>query len=311
MTKRKFTTEFNLLISNSDFMLFHSSQLHDHQINNKEIEGRINNANHYIIMSAPKALINANSVSISNNICSCEIEINVSNQTISNKINLNLLESVTRVKANESRNALILTHHDSEDRILPAWYLGVYKSHLQDLHNFKVLYIGQAIGNKQQRNPMQRLQNHSTLQRILTNMLYTKPDYDIFIGIFNIEEPNYMISMDGINPAVITGVKDNEHTNEVLDAMFNHNEIVTILESSLIKYFQPEYNVLFKKSNHSLTRRHLKTAAELDLCALSFVLDTSELNISLYSDDCPPNQTHIGNFDLHDPKDRKSFFSSP
>ena len=89
---------------------------------------------------------------------------------------------------------------DGEEYILPASNLSLLNlANDQTLRNLEVLYVGQAYGDGTT-SAIDRLRNHSTLQRILAEASYNHPDDEIVICTFEYKDYKIITSIDGISP---------------------------------------------------------------------------------------------------------------
>ena len=186
-------------------------------------------------------------------------------------------------------------------------------------HEAEVLYIGQSFGEGH-RTALDRLEGHSTLQRVLADAIYHAPDQDILLLLIEYAPPKMvmLIPPQSTYPKEYQ-VNDAEAEKEIdqrLDqlARSKHNPIiprrnqVSIVEAALINYFQPPYNKMFVQQKPRQSHRHLLECYNEDFSALAVEVNTEDAKIALYSNARPPGIHHFANFDLHDPETRKSFF---
>lgn len=173
--------------------------------------------------------------------------------------------------------------------------------------DFEVLYIGQAFGEDGSRNAVDRLKKHETLQKIAVQGI--PPDYVLTLLMLEIVPANRMITM--LNP----WAKDKKHGDERiakgLDKLFNTNEdeLTTLYEASLIRYFQPRFNKEFKNSFPSTNMKVLSDCYDKDMAAVVAEICFDELPFRLYTATVEPQAYHIAHHDLHDDAARKVFFS--
>jgi hypothetical protein len=176
------------------------------------------------------------------------------------------------------------------------------------LKTLEVLYVGQAFGDGR-RTAIERLRNHATLQKILAQMHHEMPDDEVILLTFEYV-PYRVISMfDGVDKKAIRDERDTERFSSILDNPLTEHQQVCLAEAGLIRYFQPKYNEIYKASFPASDQRILDQCYQLDFSALIVEIDTEELDISLYSPAVGAAQHHIAQFDLIDPRFRRSFFA--
>ena len=130
--------------------------------------------------------------------------------------------------------------------------LALNKQH--NILNFEVKYIGQAYGKDGNRNCIDRLLKHETLQKI---SLKGVPDgYDLYIVLLEVYENNKLITVmnpfakekDESNDRIKSGIEKLRETTEA--------EKTSLYEASLIRYFYLEFNKEFKIAFHQQTLKY-------------------------------------------------------
>ncbi|WP_231942751.1 hypothetical protein [Cupriavidus taiwanensis] len=195
-------------------------------------------------------------------------------------------------------------------RYLPATALGIGLGiHVAErsLGDLEVLYVGQAYAEGK-RTAIDRLKSHSTLQKILATVQYNMPDDEIFVLTFEYA-PYRIISMfDGMAKNPIKGEVDEKRFISIQNNPLTKHQQICLIEAGLIRYFQPEYNKIYKESFPASDQGILSACYELDFSALAVEINTDELDFSLYSKTVRAKQHHIAQFDLINPRERLSFF---
>lgn len=112
----------------------------------------------------------------------------------------------------------------------------------------RLLYIGKAIGGENCRSSIERLKSHETLQRILAESPNNRPNSDILLLTFGVDETKYLDTFVPIDEA---GNSIEDHSDFVAE-----KQLISMVEAKLINYFKPEYNIEFSKgevprSSHS------------------------------------------------------------
>lgn len=175
--------------------------------------------------------------------------------------------------------------------------------------DFKVLYIGQAYGTDGSRNALDRLIKHETLQKIAVTGL--PENYNLHLLLLEIHEDNRTLTL--LNPRAIDNSSETseERISKGTAKLFNtsEEEKITLYEASLIRYFQPKYNKIFKDSFPSTNMKSLADCYEKDFSAVMSEIYIDEIPFKLYSDYIEPQHRHMAHFDLHKAEDRQVFFS--
>jgi len=175
-----------------------------------------------------------------------------------------------------------------------------------DANDLEILYVGKSFGSSGERTAPSRLASHSTLQRILADMV-RRTDVEPLLLLLNYEYQS-MISMDGVTGVYgTTNEEDNAHIRQVLAALYEDgpgHEMTSYTEAALIRHYAPTYNkqmfVTFPDAGHVSYQR----LYELDLLHLSVVLETKQgpLCCFTWSESQPRLGMHIAEFELHDTK---------
>ena len=116
-------------------------------------------------------------------------------------------------------------------------------------------------------------------------------------------------TFDGIDKKAIRDQRDTERFISILDNLLSEHEQICLAEAALIRYFKPAYNEIYKASFPASDQTILKNCYERDFSALITEIDTEELGLYLYSPTIKPAEHHIAQFDLVDPRMRRSFFT--
>jgi len=174
--------------------------------------------------------------------------------------------------------------------------------------NLEVLYVGQAYGTKGSRNAADRLESHSTLQAIYAEAVTRAPDQEIWLLLCEFN-PLLMGSFDGsIGEYGTTDEEDWAHMNRVLNEPLSEQQIVNFTEAALIRYFQPEYNKLFKDTFPNPAHSTYAECYDIDLNAVSVEFNTEILHFQLWSSVIEAKWTHIASFPLHSREERMYMF---
>lgn len=195
-------------------------------------------------------------------------------------------------------------------RYLPANFVSFGQHRYSLDHVFrqlKVLYVGQSFAGGK-RSAFVRLRSHSTLQKILAEAAYQRPDSEIMVLAVEYLPYRILTIFDGRNVDVESGQADEDRFFQVHNKKIKQSQQISLIEAALIKYFQPEYNKTYKKKFPSREMKILAECYELDFSSLVVELNTDAINFLAYSDAAAPNTHHTVNVKLDNVDERKSFF---
>jgi hypothetical protein len=179
---------------------------------------------------------------------------------------------------------------------------------LPELANLEVVYVGQAFGDSGSRTAVDRLLSHSTLQLVLADLAHASWWMEPVLLLFTYDTPRFIMKLDGQGSPEITGDADLAHYMSIQTEPLSEAQAISIAEASLIRYFRPHYNTHFKGNYPTSELQHLRDAYRLDYNAIITEIDTEDLYFSTFSSTRLPAGHHIAQFDLHDSKERLSFF---
>jgi len=175
----------------------------------------------------------------------------------------------------------------------------------------EILYIGQSYGKNGKRKPPERLKSHSTLQKIYYEALQNNPDKEIWLNLLSFERLLFT-SFDGADKSVKREENEVEKATNIM-YKFNQNElnekqIVNFTEASLIKYFKPKYNVVYKDVFPDPNHKTYTECYDLDVNSVAFELNTETIGTKLFTENIKPSYMHLGSFTLESREKRKSLF---
>jgi hypothetical protein len=210
------------------------------------------------------------------------------------------------------KNGAYFSFTDGRDDVTPLMppesLLPVASGQLPELARLEVVYIGQAYGESGARSAADRLKSHSTLQKVLADQAHTSWWMEPVLLLFVYDYPQIVWKTDGRGTPAITGDADESHYTSIMDEPLSEAQLVTIAEASLIRYFKPHYNTHFVGNYPTSDLQHLRDAYRLDYNGLITEIDTEGVYVSTFSKHQKAREHHIAQFDLHDPRERFSFF---
>ncbi len=176
-----------------------------------------------------------------------------------------------------------------------------------DYLNLEVLYIGQSYGVDGARTAPQRLKSHSTLQSIYAEAISRSPDQDVWLMLCHVEFL-LMIGMDPTQPTQTTLDEDTAHIHNVVHKPVSEQQQINFAEAALIRYFQPEYNVMFKNVFPNPAHKTYSECYDVDLNSVMIEVQTEEGRFRLWSFSVSHEWVHMATFELHNREQRLSMF---
>lgn len=176
-----------------------------------------------------------------------------------------------------------------------------------ELCELEVLYVGLSIGDGR-RTAFERLQSHSTLQKILATEQYNDPESEVFVVTMEYVDYQIITSMSGSEELDKDAINEDDRFFSIMDNPLSIKQQISLIEAGLIRYFQPKYNEIYKDSFPSSSHKVLQGCYKLDFSGLIVEINTDKLRFKLYSPTIPPAYHHIGKYDLVAHENRWSFF---
>jgi hypothetical protein len=175
-----------------------------------------------------------------------------------------------------------------------------------EVRDLKVLYVGKGVASKAKG----RLQNHSTLQKILAQVTSNEPDDEVFILLYAFDRPEksmFKLVSPGGEPevsmeAVVNNISRMRAYKPNLDAQ------VAVIEAALINYFQTDkYNTHYIHGFPSPKLAILKDIYQADFAGLIVEIDNENIVYQrIYSDKVAPHHFHAAKVDFRKMENRFS-----
>lgn len=298
----------------SEFALhtYSSNVLVSYPNNLDKVDVSENNYHIYMVHEIPRLSFVADGVEIFENHIELAIQEGVIDGVSKYKFEFSLVEedhrSIFTYKLLDNNKKLIIRDNEGggiETDVLSI-YLELSKQHLKS----KILYIGQSYGKTGERNAIQRLASHSTLQRILADTLNRDIEKEIAVTLWEFI-PRLISSYDGISKKYLTSEEEDlDHMKKVFSAppLWIDNQIINITEAALINYFKPEYNKIFKNNFPDFAHKGYRFYYDYDYNAITVELDPSCVNIEIFSGATGYSQFNPVKYQLHSEEDRRSMF---
>lgn len=173
--------------------------------------------------------------------------------------------------------------------------------------DFDVLYIGQSFGGDGSRHALERLRKHETLQKI--SLTGREDGRKLNVLLIEVESNTRIVTH--MNPFAARRDDGDLRIKKGIEKLFNTSlrERIALYEASMIRYFQPRFNRIFRDSFPSTNLRVLEDCYEKDFAGVISEFCFDDIPFRLRSDEREARDYHIARFDLHKSEDRKFFFS--
>jgi hypothetical protein len=312
--QRKFLSEFALNLYTSRWLLIPSSQVTSGGKMSSEDEEISRKCHVYLICERPSVTFDDSDFSYVNGQVSGNLIHKIGGLVHRTPFcrPFPLLDGAVALRLSEYPYREIVTF-DAEGKVLrhlPASMLSIAHQP-RDLHHtfrqLKVLYVGQAFGGGN-RNAVDRLRSHSTLQKILAEASYNSPDVEIMVLTVEYEPYRVVVSMDGRAKEAISDKRDDKRFFDIKQNPLKLGQQISLAEAALIRYFQPHYNKIYKKKFPSRELKVLAQCYDYDFSALMVEINTDEMHFSLFSEVVDSKMHHLVNIDLVSHEQRASFF---
>lgn len=313
-SKRKYLSEFAISLFSARWMMIPAHQLSsDGEFKKAELEVAL--ASHiYLICKTPAISFSRDLFKYENGILSGSIKYSLEGEIREKLFSFEfpLLDGAETVQLSSFpfREIHTLDSQGNIVRKLPANLVSMGLGwHLQnkELSDFEVLYIGQAYGDGK-RTAFERLKSHSTLQKILAQINYDSPEYEIQLLTFEYSPYRIIHQMDGRAKNAISDYRDLDRFRSVTVNHLTEHQQICLVEAGLIRYFQPQYNVIYKDNFPNGKHKILEACYDLDFSGLIIEINTEDLGFSLWSSGINARDHHIAKIDLVDPNIRWGFF---
>lgn len=296
-----------------------------HEIENQELlQSEDENPSHiYMITSRPKILLFPDDNIIKNNTIEFTFGVNIMGEIKKYKLDLPIDDESTPKISIKSSYPYNNFEYLINDKYEFSGSAGLFLSHLLDnsfikYHidselvshlNLEILYIGQSYGTEGSRRTIDRLKSHSTLQEIISKMHYSHPDKEIMLVLWSFE-PGFTSYFDGRKESLkVSDEETTEHMERFFKNFISEEQRINFTEAALIKYFQPQFNKVYKNNFPNGSHKSYSECYSLDVNNVSVYLNSELLNLKLYSEIVPATYYHDIRFFLHSIQDRADMFN--
>lgn len=195
-------------------------------------------------------------------------------------------EDIEQVLVAPNGTCLIVITASRQRTVAAHMVASTAESDLQIKHrDMQVLYVGQGIGKVHARTAVDRLLNHTTLQRILAETSTNSPELEISLLLYRFEHGRTVICNGGdfnIDPTA-TDEQEAAHFERLRKVSLNRNEVISLAEAALINHFKPHYNTQLKSTNFAASQKivALKKLLAKGITGLTVEISTANLNARL------------------------------
>ena len=166
-----------------------------------------------------------------------------------------------------------------------------------------VQYIGKSYGREGSRGAFARLKSHRTFQRVLAEL--------------SVESEAWLMLLDSTTHDKITSTvplsevgerPDALHVDRVVRGLSEDEQLVDLVEGSLIRHFQPPYNVQLKKDFPVASAKSVSGPLAQHVNLVGVEIETERLGLRLFSKIVSPAFEHRPRFHLQSQAEREGMF---
>jgi hypothetical protein len=176
--------------------------------------------------------------------------------------------------------------------------------------DFHVLYIGQSVDEYETIPTIKRIKKHDRLQKIYSEAVKDFPDNEIYLLLTSFKQNNFVELKGNTQIPSENEEGDLKKFKKLIvnPSKFTLKQRTTFCEAALIRYFQPKYNIEYKKTFPRQSHTSYSECYESDINAVMFELDFSEINSAFYTDSVERKFYHEKKYYLHNEYERRKMF---
>lgn len=186
-------------------------------------------------------------------------------------------------------------------------------ANLKPYSDLKIEYLGQSFGDDGSSDAIDRLigktgkHGHGSLQKVLADINASNPECEAYILLYSFGfYKKFAISGGGSEPQ-IPFEDASDRFKFLLNATVPRANRIDLVEACLIRYFQPKYNEIYKKTFPKVSHDILECLFELDITGLSTTLSVNEHNMRVYSEKVSPSDIHLAMYSIVKDNERATF----
>lgn len=314
---QKYPLEFYLDFRSVDRFLYRVCDLHDlPAYSHPELLERLDNCHIYMLGKRPRLSVVPGSLQVGPDYSELFVQYSKSGRTVSQKTFLptsqlmpagySALEYVHSISEYPHRE--IITH-DKSGKFMGSFLIanrahtlsGVDRS-AQDL---EIVYVGKGL----RKSAQDRLENHSTLQRILADVHSNDPDCEVFALVYAFDYRKSAWAVKG-NIPLISEQSSSPRMVKVKKYRPSLDEKINLVEAACISYFRTD-----KYNSHYLDfpnrgNKILNSIYAMDVAAIVVQVDNENIGfLRTFSKKIEPNSTHHVVVDFREREGMLSIFS--
>ncbi|WEO68948.1 hypothetical protein [Rhizobium rhizogenes] len=173
--------------------------------------------------------------------------------------------------------------------------------------DFSVQYIGQAYGTDGSRAALDRLIKHETLQRMAVEGVPT--GYQLQVMLIEVYSATEVLT--AIDPLAGDKASFDRQYRAREEKILGTTAVerIALYEASLIRYFRPKYNTIFKDHFPSTNHKILFDCYDKQFAQIAAEFTFEDMPITLSSPTIASAEKHFVLYDLRASKKRRAFFS--
>lgn len=307
----KYPSEFFLEFRSIDRFLYRVSDLYRlDEFASKDLLDRLDNCHIYLLGKRPRITLVPGSIKVSDVVQFCveyKLDALTHRSVVAFPRSMFTPDEVSFEASPYPHRELVTRSSNGEvmGYTLLANLVHIMPSVNQEAKDLEIVYVGKGL----RRSAQDRLENHGTLQRILAEIHSNCPDYEIFALVYSFKYLKNALALPG-SSSEISGEAAEQQRLKALNYQPTLDEQVSLIEASVISYFQTaEYNshyLDFPNSSH----RILRSVYESDFAAIAVQLDNTNIGgLRIYSRSVPPASTHYILVDFRSLEGKDSFFN--
>lgn len=265
--------------------------------------------NIYFICQRPRVEVQPNSMRVEKDRLSFIFNVHEKNEKypVSGGFKNPLGEKKVTMKSDYPHNYFTITDEEGNNGLVKASHvLDESKEHIMPRPSFldlEILYVGQT--NRTSKKPiLDRLISHKTLQKIYSQVT---PDKEIYLMLCTFTPTGFIESRGTVR---VQKEYEQEDIKRFKGFMENQLAIsveqqINLAEASLIKYFQPKYNIVYKETFPDQKHSNYDECYTLDLSAVSLEVIT---DFYFFSENITSSNVHSFQFQLNTDEERRTLF---
>ncbi|MCE9608506.1 MAG: hypothetical protein K8U03_26780 [Planctomycetia bacterium] len=266
----------------------------------------------YMITRAPRLSIDIASMTMDDHTIKGQFLVQKKNNFVPRPFSIQHTFGTKRLTFESDFPHTRLISRDENGELFGDWKVSMaireWKLDVGDLLDLEVMYVGQSYGVDGARTAPDRLQAHETLQAIYAETVAKSPDQDVWLVLQHFEE-QLMHEMNGsYDEFEKTEEEDIDHSSKIYDATFTEQQTINYAEAGMIRYFQPEFNRIYKDSFPNPAHSTYSQCYDLDIHMLAVSICTDCIRSRIWSPTVAPSDKHLAQFDLRTSEQRRGIF---